>query len=200
MSKFLDDLFKKIFPPSDQIPMNLRENIVLKSNELEESEKWARTEDGKELFAKLYKNYHFKKAGINDSPQVHVFDSQYAKGFAITFEEPLTEKTFDLIFLAFAHRVLALGYYQVSLDRKMEEINEQVKISDKFYLKPPLRQPIQHDLISQLYGNILIEKIAVNNKPNYLKFLATFYSDRLYQEPNPFDQLLDRIFDTTTHG
>jgi hypothetical protein len=71
---------------------------------------------------------------------------------------------------------------------------------DKFYLKPPLRQPIQHDLISQLYGNILIEKIAVNNKPNYLKFLATFYSDRLYQEPNPFDELLDRIFDTTTHG
>lgn len=200
MSKFLDDLFKKIFPSSDQTPMNLKENMILKPNELAQSEEWAQTPEGKTLIDRLYKNYHFKKAGINDRPQVHLFDSQYAKGFAITFEEPLTDKTFDSIFLAFAHRVLALGYHQVSLDRKMEEINDQVKVTQKFYFKPPIKIPIQNELISQLYGNIVLEKVSLNNQPNYLKFLATFYSDRLYQDPNPFDQLLDRLFDAPTHG
>lgn len=200
MHKFLDDLFKKIFPNSDQNPISLKENIILKPNELALAEDWAQTEEGIALFAKIYKNYHFKQAGINDRPQVHLFDSSYARGFAITFEEPLTEKTFDKIFLAFAHRVLALGYNQVSLDRKMEEVNEQVKIIEKFYFKPPLRIPDLNELIAQLYGNIVLEKVSVNNQTSYLKFLATFYSDRLYQDPMPFDQLLDRLFDAPTHG
>lgn len=200
MNKFLDDLFKRIFPNLDQNPLSLKENIVLKANELSLAEDWAQTEEGIALFAKLYKNYHFKKAGINDRPQVHLFDSSYARGFAITFEKPLTEKTFDNIFLAFANRILALGYNQVSLDRKMEEVNEQVRVIEKFYLKPPLRIPDLNELISQLYGNIVLEKVSVNNQTSYLKFLATFYSDRLYQDPMPFDQLLDRLFDAPTHG
>lgn len=199
MNKFLDDLFKKIFPTSDQTPINLKENMILKPNDLARATDWAQTDEGIMLFAKLYKNYHFKKAGINDRPQVHLFDSKYARGFAVTCEEPLTEKTFDKIFLAFASRVLALGYSQVSLDRKMEEINQQVKVTEKFYFKPPLKIPLQNQLISQLYGNIVIEKVSVDNQPNYLKFLATFYSDRLYQEPMPYDQLLDRLFDAPTH-
>jgi hypothetical protein len=82
----------------------------------------------------------------------------------------------------------------------MEEINDQVKVTQKFYFKPPIKLPTQNELISQLYGNIVIEKVSLNNQPNYLKFLATFYSDRLYQDPNPFDQLLDRLFDAPTHG
>ncbi len=200
MGNFLDDLFNKVFKASDNSPMNLKENFVMKDSEMRESEEWIKGEEGQALLAKLYKNYHFKKAQINDTPQVHVFDSRYAKGFAITFEEPLTPKTFSWVFLAFAKRVLALGYQQVSLDRKMEELNEQVKVTEKFYFKPPIQIPADGELISQLYGNIAIEKVSVNNQPNYLKFLATFYSDRLYQDPKPFDHLLDRLFDATTNG
>lgn len=180
--------------------MNLKENFVLKDSEIQEAEAWISGEEGQTLLARLYKNYHFKKAEINDSPQVHIFDSRYAKGFAITFEEPLTSKTFSLVFLAFARRVLALGYQQVSLDRKMEEANEQVKVTEKFYFKPPIQIPVEGELISQLFGNIVIEKVSVNNQPNYLKFLATFYSDRMYQDPKPFDHMLDRLFDATTNG
>lgn len=200
MTSFLDDLFNKVFKTSDFAPMNVKENFVLKDSELREAEEWITGEDGQALLTRLYKNYHFKKAQINDHPQVHIFDSRYAKGFAITFEEPLTPKTFSWVFLAFARRVLALGYQQVSLDRKMEEVNEQVKVTEKFYFKPPLQIPAEGELISQLYGNIAIEKISVDNQPNYLKFLATFYSDRLYQVPKPFDHMLDRLFDANTNG
>jgi hypothetical protein len=81
----------------------------------------------------------------------------------------------------------------------MEEINNQVRVTEKFYLKPPLQAPVENELISQLFGNVSIEKISVDNKPSYLKLLVTVYSDRLYQNAKPFDQMMDRLFETQ-HG
>ncbi|MEB2784865.1 hypothetical protein [Algoriphagus persicinus] len=200
MSNFLDDLFNKVFKSSGKVPMTHKENIVLKELELENVKKWMNSKEGTVIFAQISKSYHFKTIQIEEHPQIHILDSKYARGFAITYDDPLDEETFSLLFLAFAQRVLALGYRQVSLDRKMEEINEQVKVTDKFYLKPPLKKLGADELISQLYGNISIEKISVNNQPNYLKILATFYSDRLYQDPKPFDQFLDHLFEATHDG
>ncbi len=200
MSNFLDDLFNKVFKSSEKTPVNHKENIVYKEEELANVRKWMDSNDGRELFARISKSYHFKTIQIEERPQIHILESKYARGFAITYEEPLNEETFTLLFLAFAQRVLALGYRQVSLDRKMEEINDQVKVTDKFYFKPPLKELAENELTSQLYGNIAIEKISVNNQPNYLKVLATFYSDRLYQEPKPFDQFLDHLLEATHDG
>ncbi|UZD24625.1 hypothetical protein PBT90_14680 [Algoriphagus halophytocola] len=200
MSNFLDDLFAKIFNTSGNTPVNHKENIVLKDVDREKVRGWMQTEEFRELVAKIYKSYHFKKAQIEEKPQVHIFDSIYAKGFAISYDEPLNEETFSLLFLAFAQRVLALSYRQVSFDRKMEEINGKVKVTEKFYFKPPLKALEEGELISQLYGRISVEKILTDNQPSYLKVLATFYSDRLYQDPKPYDQFLDLLFDATTDG
>jgi hypothetical protein len=200
MSNFLDDLFNKVFKSSEKTPMNHKENIVQKEEELANVRNWMESKEGLKLFAQISKSYHFKTIHIEERPQTHILDSKYAKGFAITYDDPLDEQTFSLLFLAFAQRVLALGYRQVSLDRKMEEINDQVRVTDKFYFKPPLKDLVDNELISQLYGNISVEKISVNNQPNYLKVLATFYSDRLYHDPKPFDQFLDHLFESTTNG
>lgn len=180
--------------------MSHKENIAYKEQEKEEARKWMDSDEGKAVFVQISKSYHFKTIQIEERPQIHVLDSKYARGFAITYDDPLDEQTFSLLFLAFAERVLALGYRQVSLDRKMEEINEQVKITDKFYFKPPVKALAANGLLSQLYGNIAIEKVSINNQPKYLKVLATFYSDRLYQVPKPFDQFLDHLFEATNDG
>jgi hypothetical protein len=60
--------------------------------------------------------------------------------------------------------------------------------------------PVEDQLISQLYGNVAIEKITLNNQPNYLKVLATFYSDRLYQDPMPFEELVNQLFENKIDG
>ncbi|WP_192345978.1 hypothetical protein [Algoriphagus sp. Y33] len=200
MNNFLDDLFNKVFKPSEKKPMTHKENIVFKELEIAKAKKWMNSKQGKELISIISKSYHFKTIQIEERPQIHILDSKYARGFAITYDDPLDEETFYLLFLAFAQRVLALGYRQVSLDRKMEEVNELVKVTDKFYFKPPLKALAENELISQLFGRITIEKITVNNQPNYLKVLATFYSDRLYRDPEPFDQFLDHIFEVTNDG
>lgn len=195
MSSFLDDLFKKVFKPSDKSPMRLKENFVIKEIEQTDLDLWIETEESAQLFALVYKNYHFKRTGINGRPQVHIFDSPYANGFAVTYENPFNAKSFSRLFLAFSQRLLALGYEQVSLDRKFEEINDQVKVTEKFYFKPPIQLPAEGELISQLYGNVSLEKVNVDNEPSYIKLLATVYSDRLYQDAKSFDQLMDGIFE-----
>jgi hypothetical protein len=200
MGNFLDDLLKKVFKSSERAPLNHKENFRLKEGEEADVEEWLRSEQSVELLKLVYKNYHFKKANINDHPQVHILESPYANGFAVTYEKPLDAKTFSRLFLAFSRRVLALGYEQVSLDRKIEEINENVKLTEKFYFKPPLQVPVEGELISQLFGNISLEKVTVDNHPSYIKVLATVYSDRLYQDARPFDQLMDRLFEPTTNG
>jgi hypothetical protein len=195
MNNFLDDLFKKVFKPSEKTPMKVKENFSIKEIDQTDIDTWIESEESKQLFALVYKNYHFKRTGINDRPQVHIFDSPYANGFAVSYEKPLDVKSFSRLFLAFSQRLLALGYEQVSLDRKFEEINDQVKVTEKFYFKPPLQLPAEGELISQLYGNVALEKVIVDNKPSYIKLLATVYSDRLYQDAKSFDQLMDGIFE-----
>ena len=51
------------------------------------------------------------------------------------------------------------------------------------------------ELMSQLYGNISLEKIRINQQPSYFKLLASVYSDRLYYDAKPFDDLMDQLFE-----
>lgn len=194
MGNFLEDLFGKVFKGSQTTPVNHKENFTIKEKEWKELGVWLLSEEATELFELIFKNIHLKKAGIEGSPQTHLFESPYANGFAVTYDNPLVPKSFSYLFLAFSRRVLDLGYRQVSLDRKLEEVNGQVKVTEKFYFKPPLQRPSEDELISQLYGNITLEKVTIDNQPSYLKFLATVYSDRLFQNAKPFDQLIDRLF------
>ncbi len=196
MPDFFDDLLKKIFPPrSSNQAVSVKENFLVKEKELQDLEVWNESEASKTLYDLVYRNYHYKRAQINESPEVHVFSSVYANGFALSYGPPLDPNSFSQLFLGLSRRIIALGYEQVSLDRKLEEVNEQVKETEKFYFKPPLQLPQEGELISQLYGNISLEKIRVNQEPSYFKLLASVYSDRLYYDAKPFDELMDRLFE-----
>jgi hypothetical protein len=178
----------------------VKENFSLKEKELEDLDAWMATPEAAELFALVFRNYHYKRAQINERPELHVFTSDYANGFAVSFDTPLTAQTFSLLYLGLSRRIRTLGYEQVSLDRKLEEVNDRVKTTEKFYFKPPMQLPVEGDLISQLYGNIALEKITIDHQPSYIKLLATVYSDRLYHNAKPFDELMDRLFDRPHHG
>lgn len=199
MSNYFDQVWQKLFLSKETVPLQMKENFTLKDKEVQELEDWIHSEAAISLFSLIYRNYHYKRTQINESPEVHLFTSSYANGFAISYEAPLDLSSFSLLFLGLSRRVLALGYQQVSLDRKLEEINEQVKQTEKFYFKPPLQMPQEGEPITQLYGNISLEKVSINNTPSYIKLLAAIYSDRNYQEAKPFDELMDKLFEHPSH-
>jgi hypothetical protein len=195
MATFFDYIVGKLFS-SEKSKITHKENFKQKKVEEEEVKEWLHSQEGKSVLELIHKNYHFKTSGINASPQIHLLKSPYANGFAITFEEPLTVKQFDYLFHGLGKIILNLQYYQVSLDRKIEENNDQVKITEKIYLKPIVDQFELTQKIDQRYGNIAIEKISDGRKPSYLKVLVTIYQDHLYRKPLPFDQFIEDLFQT----
>jgi len=195
MASFIDDVLGRLFPKKAKT-LFVKENFKQSDVEREAGTDWVLSEEGKSIMALIEKNYHFKTSGMNNYPEVHILNSPYANGFAVSYDSPLNEKTFSHLFFAFGRRVLDLGYNQVSLDRKIEEVNDFVKTTEKQYFKPPLSNVDFSQKIDQLYGNISVEKVSVNDKPSFLKVLVTVYSDHLYQEAKPFDQFIDRLFET----
>jgi hypothetical protein len=195
MASFIDDILGKLFPKKSA-PMNVKENFSQSEGEKDMVANWMESEEGMAMLKLINKNYHFKKSGITGSPEVHILNSPYANGFAVSFETPLDEKTFSHLFFAFGRRMLDLGYNRVSLDRKMEEIQENVRTTEKQYFKPPLSSTDFSQKIDQMFGNVSIEKVNINDKPSFLKVLVTVYSDHLYQNAKPFDQFIDDLFQT----
>ncbi|EKB49890.1 hypothetical protein [Cecembia lonarensis] len=196
MASFIDDLLGRLFPKKTK-QVQIKENFKQSESEKDAGTEWELSEEGKSMLALVAKNYHFKKSGINNYPEVHILNSPYANGFAVSYDSPFDEKTFSYLFFAFGKRILDLGYNQVSLDRKIEELKDFVKTTEKQYFKLPLSNVDFGQKIDQLFGNISVEKVSINDKPSFLKILVTVYSDHLYQEAKPFDQFIDEIFENT---
>jgi hypothetical protein len=196
MATFFEQIIGKLFSnPKTKIVH--KENFTHGQIAQQEVADWLVSEDGKNILALIHKNYHFKTAGISASPQIHLLKSPYANGFAITFEKPFTEKQFELLFHAFGKLILNLQYYQVSLDRKIEENNQQVKVIEKLYLKPIVHSLNADSKIDQRYGNVSIEKVSDGRVSSYLKLLVTVYQDHLYEKALSFDQFIEDLFQST---
>lgn len=190
---FIEDIMGKLFPDR-QRKLSLKENFTQSPDEMSATLDWMQSEEGKGAMSKVYNNLHLKKAGISDKPTLHILASPYANGFAITYEKPFTAKIFQQLFFSFGQRMLALGYQRVSLDRKMQEMQDSVKITEKLYFKPPLSSASMGQKIDQLFGNVTIEKVSLDDKPSFLKVLVTVYADHLYLPAKPFDDFVERLF------
>jgi hypothetical protein len=63
-----------------------------------------------------------------------------------------------------------------------------------YFLKPEIKaEDFDNPPIKQLYGNIMLERVLLNNQPQYLKIQANIYNDRYYQNALPFNDLLSFI-------
>lgn len=193
MASFIDDVLGKLFPKKST-PVNIKENFVQTMDEIQNTDSWMTSSEGELLMKLVFKNYHFKTSGMNSHPEVHILKSPYANGFAVSYESPFNVKTFSQLFFAFGRRMLDLGYQRVSLDRKIEEIQDNVRTIEKQYFKPPLSNVDFSEKIDQLFGNVSIEKVSINDKPSFLKVLVTVYSDHLYLKARPFDLFVEELF------
>ncbi|KEO75121.1 hypothetical protein [Anditalea andensis] len=190
---YWDDIYNKLFGHKNR-HISHKENFSQTDDNDANVKAWLSSPQGVEYLELVYKNYHFKKANINASPRVQIMNTPYANGFVVYFNHPFTEKSFSNLFFALGFRILDLGYQKISLDRRMQEINEQVKTTEKQYFKPPFNKKEENDKIDQLYGNISVENVYFDNKPSYITVLVTVYSDRLYQKAKSFDELIELIF------
>lgn len=188
---FVDDILKRIFPKNEKTICH-RENAKYSDEDRKATLLWMMSEEGRSVFENVYSSYQLQKSGEEGSPEVHVYRSPYANGIAVFYDLPFNSKTFSKLFFAFGERIVDLGYDRVSLERSVQEKTHGVNTTEKQYLKP--KPTLMAGQTDQLFGNVSIEKVSVNEQPQMIKILVTVYSDRLYTEARSFESFIEAIF------
>mgnify|MGYP000557190771 FL=1 len=191
---FFDDVVGKLFGKQPSKAAYIHEVLERSEKQLANYQAWLHTEEGIDLLKEIERGYYLKKQGMLSEIDVHLLDSKYANGFAISYNENIGKENFRNIFDYLKEKVLENGYKIAQADRRILDKESHEETIEKWYLKP-ISEELEAGIVNQRFGNVLIEKIDVDRKPSYIKFMANVYQDRQYTEAEPFQDLLDKVFD-----
>jgi hypothetical protein len=196
---FFDNLIQSLFP-SEKSESQKRLPLVIEPIKRTEKEhnsffRWLNEHQFEDLLKKISKSYQLKKLGEESDIQIHILKLSSAQGIAISYHSSIEKIHFLHIFDLWKDKILMEGYILTIAERQFFNEKDHVKKVEKYYLKPDnSKNSIENQKIEQKFGNILLELIFIDDKPLYLKLLATNYSDRMYNLPYPFENLLTVIF------
>lgn len=112
-----------------------------------------------------------------DTPRLHLFSDAKATGMRLQRPAHWPADSLHHLLDAFRQQVLDLGYRVQMSDLRISVHGEH---RERHYLKPELGDTGNGEVLDQRYGNILLEAWGPDDGAQYLKVLATVYSDRLY--------------------
>lgn len=190
---FFDQVFQSLFSKKEASNKVLVHEVISRSNAYKASfDEWKGSESCSQLLNDIRTSYYLKSKGIQGQPDVHLLNSPYSNGFAISFsQEKMNAKQFQYLFDWLAKMVEDLGYRQANKDVKILNKGKFIETKEKYYLKPLQGNEIP---INQRFGNILIEHILIDDQPSYLKLVANSYNDRSYSKAESFEALADYLF------
>lgn len=189
---FFDQIVNKIFPKEKKNVVLTNEVLKRSQQEFDSYEDWQASDVSKEILDKIFRAYHLKKTDIKDPIPIALFESDKANGFAIANCSSLLDSDYKMLLEHFKKQILSIGYRQSGSNRKVTAEQDRVLTKEMYYLKPPIQM---EPPIDQRYGNISLELILHDDKPHYLKIMASVYSDRLYSEPENFSDLVEKLFE-----
>lgn len=189
---FFDQIINKIFPKEKKNVILTNEVLKRSQHEFDSYDEWHASDVSKEILDKIFRAYHLKKTDIKDPIPIALFESDKANGFAIANCSTLLDSDYKMLLEYFKKQILSIGYRQSGSNRKVTAEQDRVITKEFYYLKPPIQM---EPPINQRYGNISLELILYDEKPHYLKLMASVYSDRLYSEPENFSDLVEKLFE-----
>ena len=192
---YIQNLIDKLFP------QKLGDNKVVLNDVIQRSENFTKkyqqwvNDSSEKMLSEIEKSYQEKLLKQeNSGVDVHLLHSKYSNGIAISYNEKyFTNEEFAYLFDLLADKLKELEKYRkVNSDYMIREKKTFIETKEKHYLKPVI--PKGAEVADQQFGNILIEHILIDDKPNYIKLMANVYSDSLYSEPKEFETLLSYVF------
>ncbi len=190
---FFNNVVGKIFGKQSPKTAFIHEVLKRPDDFVESFENWRNSEASDSLLADVERAYYLKKQGIVSAVDVHLLDSKYSNGFAISFNQEFSEDSFKFTFDLLKEKGLKLGYKLASADRRILDKETYVETIEKWYLKPN-GEDLGMGIVDQRFGNILIEKTEIDRKPAYVKLMANIYQGRQYSEAKPFSELAELLF------
>lgn len=188
---FFEQIINKIFPQEKKNVILSNEVLKRSKQEFDSYEEWYASDVSEKILDKIFRAYHLKKTDIKDPIPIALFQSDKANGFAIANCNSLLDSDYKMLLEHFKKQVLSIGYRQSGSNRKVTAEQDRVITKEMYYMKPPIQM---EPPIDQKFGNVSLELILYDEKPHYLKIMASVYSDRLYSEPDDFSELVETLF------
>ena len=196
---FANEVINQLFGGSHNKVNISNEKLVLDSgqikrteSELREYQKWSDQYSTDVLF-ELKQNALFSKKNLSNQLNFVWLNRSTVNGFQLdllNLKTPLG----NIWYLSeiIKQKIISLGYMVTHAEYADYSEKDKLCRKERLYLKTPYRMRIGTPPFNQLYGNIQLESIQKDTLK--FKLLATTYSDRNYNSPLPFDDLVDTIF------
>ena len=143
--------------------------------------------------AAFFKAYHYQKARLPSQLRVQLVSEEHRQGVILFYSPSIGSKNFKFLFDLLKERVLTIGYTLRSSDKQEVRHPRYLEEIERHFLMPPASDVPGSDLCNQLYGNVNIELIQINNHPGYIRFTANSYADLYFSKPLPFPDLLEKV-------
>ncbi|MEP4534638.1 MAG: hypothetical protein ABJ004_16220 [Cyclobacteriaceae bacterium] len=191
---FFDQVYKKLFT-SKSTGLILHEVLKRNNSYMDGYTLWKESNIPDQMLQNIAESLQLKKDGILKKPNVHQFSSDLNNGFAVTYDPSMDKSHFKFLFDLLAEKVQELGYKISVGDLMVTGKKTYVESKEKYYLKNRISDTTP---IDQKYGNVIIELISIDDEPSFIRLMAQAYSDRLYKEPENFDDLAKYLLNTDT--
>lgn len=192
-SEFVQNIIDKVFGrPNSTSDDNFFSGPLERDAQFEKAfQFWKSSSVSSEVLEKIRSAYEDVAVNEKFRQDFHQYNSPQANGFFINMRLGISPESFPFLMDLFKERVLECGYSVYTSDRKYKESAlGRMKSLDKHYLKPQLGVDIEVP-INQRYGNVLLEYTAIDETPEYLKVMASVYSDRNYRKAGAFGELME---------
>lgn len=199
MSSFWKNI-KNIFNSAEESSPNqpvLHKVIERTEEELVQYEKWKETLSKDRLLNWIREEHvNFMVDPKSTDAAIDFLDTPSSKGFVIHFYKTrYPSKEIIHLFDFLKEKIINTGYKTYLSDTRTYNKKEWVEKLDRHYLKPPTnRHDPRKKAFNQRFGNITIELLFRNDKIYLLKFSATSYTDRYYEEAEDFNDLMKILY------
>ncbi len=195
---FFDEVFAKLFKKKNTATVPVVHEQLVRSPKQEAAyQEWRSKDKHLELLETVADAMHKKKLGILSELDVHLLNTPYSNGIAISYHEKVGEEPFRNLFDYFKEYTLGLDYKLAQADRRILDKGTYEESIEKWYLKPA-KLGADNELVNQLYGNVLLEHVLIDRKPSFIKLMVNVYQDRSYTKALDFDEYLENLFNSNT--
>lgn len=193
---FFNQLKQRLFPDKSEqgvdLPM-VTEPLTRSEKFQSNYEKWLGSSRQGAMLDMLKRQWTAAgKAGFSN-PAFQVYHSPQSNGFYFNKGLPFQDEEFRYLLDRFQGIVQNLGYRNQLAERRYSDHPRGVHCMERYYLKPELGTSFDPPL-NQIYGNVHLELILLNDEVSYLKLMAHVYQDRNYQKALPFEDLVKHLF------
>lgn len=191
------DQFKRLFQQAEtSSPSQPAVHELIQRTEAEQTdyERWKSSLIKRRLIDWLADQYAIFRVLPDDiDAAIDFLNTPSSKGFVVHFHETnYNRQEITHLFDYLKEMVLQLNYRtQVSDTRTYSRAN-WVETTERHYLKPR-SSFVEGQKLNQRYGNIMIELEIRDDLVRNLRFRATTYKDRQFEEADPFEDLMNGL-------